>query len=105
MERRKNEDKNKADVYVNQVGDIMKPGYITQQFPKFLEKHGLRKIRFHDLRHSCATLLFTNGVSLKDIQAWLGHSDIATTSNIYTHLDFDSKINSANAILSILDED
>ena len=92
-------------VYVNQVGDIMKPGYITQQFPKFLEKHGLRKIRFHDLRHSCATLLFTNGVSLKDIQAWLGHSDISTTSNIYTHLDFDSKINSANAILSILDED
>ncbi len=69
-------------VYVNQVGDIMKPGYITQQFPKFLEKHGLRKIRFHDLRHSCATLLFTNGVSLKDIQAWLGHSDISTTSNI-----------------------
>ena len=36
---------------------------------------------------------------------WLGHSDISTTSNIYTHLDFDSKINSANAILSILDED
>ena len=92
-------------VYVNQVGDIMKPGYITQQFPKFLEKNGLRRIRFHDLRHSCATLLFTNGVSLKDIQAWLGHSDISTTSNIYTHLDFDSKINSANAILSILDED
>ena len=83
----------------------MKPGYITQQFPKFLEKNGLKRIRFRDLRHSCATLLYANGVALKDIQMWLGHSDISTTSNIYTHLDFDSKINSANAILSILDED
>ena len=39
---------------------------------------------------------------MKDIQAWLGHSTIGTTANIYTHLDENSKINSANAILSIL---
>ena len=36
---------------------------------------------------------------MKDIQEWLGHSDIGTTSNIYTHLDYSSKINSANKIL------
>ena len=41
---------------------------------------------FHDLRHSCASLLYAHGVSLKEIQEWLGHSDISTTSNIYTHL-------------------
>lgn len=63
---------------------------------------GKRYICFHDLRHSCATLLYREGVALKDIRMWLGHSDISTTSNIYTHLDFDSKINSANAILGVL---
>ncbi len=89
-------------VYVNQLGDLIKPEYLTTHFPIFLEKHGLRRIRFHDLRHSCATLLYHEGVPLKDIQMWLGHSDISTTSNIYTHLDFDSKINSANAILGVL---
>ena len=58
----------------------------------------------YDLRHSCASLLFSQGVSLKEIQAWLGHSTIGTTANIYTHLDENNKLSSANAILSILPE-
>lgn len=95
---------NLAYIYVNELGELMKPNYLTQAFPVFLEKHGLRKIRFHDLRHSCATLLYANGVALKDIQEWLGHSDIATTSNIYTHLDYSSKVASANAIMGILSQ-
>ena len=70
-------------IYVNEIGELVKPGYITQHFPLILEKYGLRKIRFHDLRHSCASLLYANGVSLKEIQEWLGHSDISTTSNIF----------------------
>ena len=42
--------------------------------------------------------------TLKEIQAWLGHSTIGTTANIYTHLDENNKLSSANAILSILPE-
>lgn len=69
--------------------------YLTSAFPKFLEDHGLRRMRFHDLRHSCASLLLANGVPLKHIQEWLGHSDFTTTANIYAHLDYKSKITSA----------
>lgn len=88
-------------IYVNEIGELVKPGYITQHFPLILQKNNMRKIRFHDLRHSCASLLYANGVSLKEIQEWLGHSDISTTSNIYTHLNFTSKVASANAILGV----
>ena len=92
-------------IYVNELGELMKPGYLTAKLPEILEENGMRRIRFHDLRHSCASLLLANGVSLKDIQAWLGHSTISTTANIYVHQEFTSKINSANAILQLLPMD
>ena len=56
-----------------------------------IQRHGMKKMRFHDLRHSCASLLLANDVPLKQIQEWLGHSDISTTANIYAHLDSQSK--------------
>lgn len=87
-------------VCVNEIGDLINPHCVTSDFPKLLEKHNLKHIRFHDLRHSCASLLLDNGVAMKQIQEWLGHSDFSTTANIYAHLEYKSKVNSANAMLN-----
>lgn len=48
---------------------------------------------------ACASLLLANGVPMKQIQEWLGHSDFSTTANIYAHLDYASKLSSAQAML------
>ena len=61
----------------------------------------MREIRFHDLRHSCATLLVKKGISLREIQDWLGHSSSKTTER-YAHLDSSTKIKSATAIENAL---
>ena len=89
---------------MNEIGELIKPGYLSAHVPAVLKEDNMPPLRFHDLRHSCASLLFSQGVSLKEIQAWLGHSTIGTTANIYTHLDENNKLSSANAILSILPE-
>lgn len=83
-------------VCINEIGDIIKPNYVSCGFPKLLEEHGLRRVRYHDLRHSCASLLLANGVPMKQIQEWLGHSDFSTTANIYAHLEYSSKVISAD---------
>lgn len=87
-------------VFVDELGERMKPSYLTNYFPEFIQKHGMRRMRFHDLRHSCASLLLANGVPLKQIQDWLGHSDFSTTANIYAHLDYTSKLSSAQAMVN-----
>ena len=87
-------------ICVNEIGDLIKPEYVSSRFGEFLEENGMRKIRFHDLRHSCASLMLSSGVPMKQIQEWLGHSDFSTTANIYAHLEYSSKISSADAMLS-----
>ena len=85
-------------IYTDTLGNRIKPDYLSCEFPKFLENNGFRRMRFHDLRHSCASLLLANGVPLKQIQEWLGHSDFAVTANTYAHLDYSSKLASAGAM-------
>ena len=90
-------------IFVNEMGERWKPRYLSDGFKRILEQNGLRRIRFHDLRHTCASLVLANNVPMKKIQEWLGHSDFSTTANIYAHLDFQSKISSAEAMLTGLD--
>lgn len=78
-------------ICLDALGRMYDPNFVTGHFKTLLKKHKLKKIRFHDLRHSCASLLVAQGVSMKLIQEWLGHSDMATTANIYSHVDSASK--------------
>ncbi len=73
-------------VFTLSDGKPYRPTYITQTFSKILKANGFPHMRFHDLRHSCASVLHDKGWELKDIQDWLGHADIQTTANIYTHI-------------------
>ena len=89
-------------VCVNEMGELIKPDFLTQHFRVIQVNHNLKKIRFHDLRHSCASLMLANNVPMKQIQEWLGHSTFQTTADIYAHLDYSSKLSSANAISNAL---
>lgn len=91
-------------VCVDEMGKLFRPNYISGHFNLLLEQYNLRHIRFHDLRHSCASLLLSQGIPMKQIQEWLGHSTFATTADIYSHLDFNSKLESAGAITAAFAE-
>ena len=89
-------------ICVHPNGKLIKPDYVTRHFALLLKNSGLRHIRFHDLRHSCASLLLSKNIPMKAIQEWLGHSSFSTTANIYAHLDMNAKRLSAEAISSAL---
>ncbi|MBR3046561.1 MAG: site-specific integrase [Oscillospiraceae bacterium] len=86
-------------------GKLITPNFVTDHFKNMIKKHGLRRLRFHDLRHSCASLLLANGESMKAIQDWLGHSTFNVTANFYSHLDYTSRISSAETIARVLGDD
>ena len=73
-------------VCVHPNGAPIRPDYVSPHFQRRLKEIGLPLIRFHDLRHSAVYALRMGGCNVKDIQAWLGHSDITTTLNIYGHV-------------------
>ena len=66
-------------------GRPLSPDYISHHFKLLLEKNKLPHIRFHDLRHTAGSLLLEDGVDIKTIQEFLGHSQASTTTNIYLH--------------------
>ncbi|WP_424768322.1 tyrosine-type recombinase/integrase [Paenibacillus sp. sgz302251] len=82
-------------------GSPMKTEYLNHKFKEILAKNGLPHIRFHDLRHSTASYLVKHGVGLKEVQVWLGHSTINITANTYTHIDMETKKDTASKINSL----
>jgi integrase len=73
-------------VFATLGGKFLQPAYISfREFPRLLKKAGLPRIRFHDMRHTCATLLLLKGVNVKAVSARLGHSTATMTLNTYAH--------------------
>jgi integrase len=77
---------NRDLVFPDLHGGYFNPGYLDKVFARLLQDAGVPHMHFHDLRHSAATILLGMGVNIKVIQELLGHSDIAITLRVYSHL-------------------
>ena len=85
-------------------GTSYRPDYVTMRFQKVLAQNGLPRIRFHDLRHTAGSLLVNQGQSIKQVQEFLGHEKASTTLDIYTHLSFESKKDTAQKLDELLSD-
>lgn len=90
-------------VFANRAGGPIQAKRVIEQFHQTLTDAGMRRIRFHDLRHSCATLLLVQGVSPRVVMEVLGHSEIALTMNAYSHVVPELQRDAADRMQSILE--
>jgi len=80
-------DKDYDFIFTWEDGKYIHPNYFTLKFNRLIKSLNInKKVRFHDIRHTNATLLLKSGVDFKIIQERLGHTDIRTTMNIYSHV-------------------
>ena len=72
-------------VFKSIFGGCMNPEWLSRNWKSFLKKNNFKEIRLHDLRHTCATYLISIGTPIATVSRKLGHCDIYTTLNTYTH--------------------
>ena len=89
-------------IFPNKKGKHSRLSNISDKLNKAIKETGLKKIRVHDLRHTHASLLFASGASMKYVQERLGHTDIKTTMNIYTHVTKDTKEKDLNKFIKYM---
>jgi integrase len=92
-------------VFTTTFGTPQDQSDVNRSFHKLLSRAGLQRIRFHDLRHSCASLLLAQGMSPRVVMETLGHSRIALTMDIYSHVLPALKRDAADAMDRVLDQD
>jgi integrase len=86
-------------IFATQIGTIINPSNLrNRSFKPLLKRSGLRPIRFHDLRHTCATLLLSRNVNPKVVSEMLGHASVSITLDIYSHLLPDMQEKAARAL-------
>jgi len=91
-------------IFPNETGFIFNPSNRgNRSFKRIKQRSGVREdLRFHDLRHTCATLLLREGVNVKVVSEMLGHASTTITLNIYTHVLPDMQDSAANAMEAVL---
>ena len=92
-------------VFCTLTGTHLRPNHVVDEFKKILKRAGLPAIRFHDLRHSTATLLLSLGVHAKVVQEMLGHTQISMTMDIYSHVLPSMQVDAVNRLNDLLKED
>ena len=91
-------------VFTKEDGSMRHPSYPSQMLTKTLKKNNMPHLRWHDLRHSCASILIMKGWQMKEISEWLRHADIGTTMNIYGHLNLDHKRKLGSTLNGLFDK-
>lgn len=94
--------KNNDYVFKREDGTLLNGNYVTKHFSDILKNNNLPHIRFHDLRHSAASMFIALGFSLKEVQEFLGHSNISTTADIYAHLQYEAKTDMAEKLNKVI---
>ena len=89
-------------VCVNEIGDLIRPRTLSDNFKRIIRQNKIRNLRLYDCRHTAASIMLKSGVNMKQIQMILGHSDYATTANIYSHLDYSDKIPATETMKEII---
>lgn len=90
-------------VFAGEVGNIINPSNLrNRSFKPLLKSAGLRPVRFHDLRHTCATLLLSKNVNPKVVSEMLGHASVSITLDTYSHLMPDMQEKAARALEEVL---
>ena len=90
-------------VCVNEVGRRVHLDYVSDKFGKLLVKYNLPHVRFHDLRHSCISLLVNNNVPMKYAQEYARHANFETTANTYSHPEKTSTHSSLETITKAIE--
>ena len=85
-------------IFKHPNGVLYRPDSLTRSFKRALARYGFPQMRYHDLRHSTASILVDKGLDINDIKEWLGHADISTTANIYAHISHRRKVSLAKSL-------
>ena len=89
-------------MFTTLTGGPLEPANLTRSFSRLLNRAGLRRIRFHDLRHSTATLLLEQGVDIVVIKKLLGHAHIGVTAGVYAHVRLRFQRQAINTLGNVL---
>jgi integrase len=79
------------------------PNAVDHRFKRLIKQAGVPEIRFHDLRHTCATLMLANNVHPKIVQERLGHADVSMTLNRYSHVTMDMQRDAADQLDALIE--